>query len=173
MGGGLLIAIAVTGHMDLTEASVPLVRRALREFLGPYAEEGITGLSCLAGGADSLFAEAVLALGGRLVAVIPARDYRDRQAGAEQAATFDRLLGAAAEVLVLGHDSAGGQAYEDANRELVRRAHRLVAVWDGETSTAQGGTATAVADARRAGLPVDIVWPPGARRVAKGCGTEA
>ncbi len=158
----------MTGHRDLTEASVPLVRRVLREFLGPYAAEGITGLSCLADGADSLFAEAVLALGGRLVAVIPARDYRERQVGDVQGATFDRLIAAAAEVLVLGHDSAGGQAYEDANRELVRRAHRLVAVWDGETSTAQGGTATAVAAARRAGLPLHVVWPAGASRATGG-----
>ncbi|MFG2648500.1 hypothetical protein [Streptomyces sp. NPDC048436] len=162
-----MIAIAVTGHMDLTEASVPLVRRALREALTPYRREGITGLSCVAGGADSLFAEAVLALGGRLVAVIPSRDYRERRVGAGHAETFDRLVEAADEVIVLDHAGAGadGQAYEDANRVLLRRADRLFAVWDGRSSTAPpGGTAAAVADARRAGLPVDVVWPDGAKR---------
>lgn len=106
----------------------------------------------------------MLAAGGRLVAVIPSRDYRDRQVSPVHAETFDRLVEAAGEVVVLGHERADGQAYEDANRVLLERADRLIAVWDGESSTARGGTATAVAEAHRAGLPVDVVWPEGAGR---------
>ncbi|MFI1029532.1 hypothetical protein [Streptomyces sp. NPDC020951] len=160
-----MIAIAVTGHLDLTEASVPLVREALRVALRPYAGGGLTGVSCIAQGADSLFAEVVLELGGRLVVVVPARDYRQEQVGPEHAVVFDRLAEAADEVLVLDHASANRAAYEDANRVLLRRAERLVAVWNGEPPSGKGGgTADAVSEARAAGLPVDVVWPTGAAR---------
>ncbi|MYX43315.1 hypothetical protein GTW59_19930 [Streptomyces sp. SID89] len=159
-----MTTIAVTGHMDLTEASVPLVREALRGALEPYAAE-LDGLSCLAAGADSVFADVVLELGGRFVAVIPSKDYRAAKVKPEHAGTFDRLVRAAAEVTVLDHETANRAAYEDANAVLLRRADRLVAVWNGEPPSGKGGgTADTVLDARAAGLPVDVVWPEGAAR---------
>lgn len=160
-----MTTIAVTGHMDLTDASVPIVREALRAALTPYAHGELVGVSCIAKGADSLFAEAVLELGGRLVAVIPSEDYRETKVKPDHAATFDRLTKASTEVLVLPNRTANRQAYEDANRELLRRSERLVAVWNGEPPTGRGGgTADTVIEAREAGLPVDVVWPDGAAR---------
>lgn len=158
--------IAVTGHMDLTEATVPLVREALREALKPYAIGGdLTGVSCIAKGADSLFAEVVLELGGRLVAVIPSQDYRRNKVKPDHAPVFDRLRDAAAEVVVLDHETANRAAYEDANRTLLKRAERLVAVWDGQPPRGKGGgTADTVLEAQEAGLPVEVVWPRGAAR---------
>ncbi|MFD9432617.1 hypothetical protein [Streptomyces sp. NPDC060002] len=162
-----MTTIAVTGHMDLTEASVPLVQNALRETLQPYAGDGLTGVSCLAQGSDSLFAEIVLGLGGRLIAVIPSRDYRQNKVKPDHASTFDRFTAAADEVLVLEHETANRKAYEDANRTLLRRAQRLVAVWNGEPPSGKGGgTADTVLEALDAGLPVDVVWPEGAARRA-------
>lgn len=159
-----MTTIAVTGHMDLTEDSVPLVRDALRETLRPYAD-GLTGVSCIAKGADSLFADVVLELGGSLVAIIPSKDYRANKVKPDHAPNFDRLSEAAADVVVLDHETANRAAYETANRELLRRADRLVAVWNGEPPTGKGGgTADTVLEARDAGLPVDVVWPDGAAR---------
>ncbi|MGW0993547.1 hypothetical protein ACWD5V_09590 [Streptomyces sp. NPDC002523] len=160
-----MTTIAVTGHMDLTDTSVPLVRDALKEALTSYAAHGdMTGVSCIAKGSDSLFAEAVLELGGRLVVVIPSKDYRQTKVKPDHAETFDRLMAAAAEVLVLDHETANRSAYEDANRTVLRRADRLVAVWNGEPPSGKGGTADTVIEAREAGLPVDVVWPDGAAR---------
>lgn len=159
-----MTTIAVTGHMDLTEDSVPLVRNALHETLKPYADD-LTGVSCIAKGSDSLFAEVVLQLGGRLVVVIPSKDYRQTKVKPEHAETFDRLTAAAVEVVVLNHETANRSAYEDANRTLIQRAERLVAVWNGEPPSGKGGgTADTVLEARNAGLPVDVVWPEGAER---------
>jgi hypothetical protein len=156
--------IAVTGHMDLTDSSVPLVRDALRETLKPYASD-LTGVSCIAKGSDSIFAEVVVELGGRLVVVIPSKDYRQNKVKPDHAETFDRLIDAAAEVVILDHETANRSAYEDANRTLLRRAERLVAVWNGEPPSGKGGgTADTVLEAREAGLPVDVVWPDGAAR---------
>ena len=38
------------------------------------------------------------------------------------------------------------------------------AVWDGEPARAYGGTADVVAEARKRGIPVTIIWPEGASR---------
>lgn len=163
-----MTTIAVTGHMDLTDDSVPLVRDALRETLKPYAAAGgLTGVSCIAKGADSLFAEVVLELGGQLVAVIPSKDYRQNKVKPDHAAAFDRLTHAAAEVVVLDNETANRAAYEAANRVLLQRADRLVAVWNGEPPSGKGGgSADTVIEARAAGVPVDVVWPDGAARAS-------
>ncbi|MFB6555018.1 hypothetical protein [Streptomyces sp. NPDC056405] len=159
-----MTTIAVTGHMDLTDTTVPLVRDALRETLKPYAAD-LTGVSCIAKGSDSLFAEIVLELGGQLVVVIPSKDYRQSKVKHDHAETFDRLLNAADEVVVLDHETANRSAYEDANRTLLKRADRLVAVWNGQPPSGKGGgSADTVMEAREAGLPVDVVWPQGSAR---------
>jgi hypothetical protein len=159
--------IAVTGHMDLSKHTVPLVRAELEKLLAGYETDRLLGLSCIAKGADSLFADALLAAGGRLVVVLPSEDYRQAKVKPEHAATFDRLSAAAHEVLVLPHETANRQAYEAANAVLLERADRLVAVWDGQPPSGKGGgTADVVIEARSAGLPVDVVWPEGAARGA-------
>ncbi|MET7457835.1 hypothetical protein ABZT03_39510 [Streptomyces sp. NPDC005574] len=161
-----MTTIAVTGHMDLTEDSIPLVRHALDNLLKQYADDGgLVGVSCIAKGADSLFAEAVLAAGGRLTVVVPSQDYREKKVKPDHAALFDHLIEAAQEVLVLPHETADRQAYEAANTLLIERADRLVAVWDGRPPTGEGGgTADTVLEAQTVGVPVDVVWPHGAAR---------
>jgi hypothetical protein len=39
-----------------------------------------------------------------------------------------------------------------------------LAVWDGKPARGYGGTADVVADAKTRGIPVTIIWPPGATR---------
>lgn len=156
---------AVTGHMDLTDKSVGLVRAALREVFARHAEGDLVGISCIAAGSDSIFAEELLAVGGRLVVVLPSQDYRRAKVKPQHAETFDRLVEAAAEVVVMPHETANRQAYESANGELLRRSDRLVAVWDGTPPSGKGGgTADTVEQARAEGLAVDVVWPEGAAR---------
>lgn len=162
-----MTTLAVTGHMDLTDGSVELVRGALRELLARHDGGGLVGVSCVAAGADSMFAEAVLAAGGRLVVVIPSRDYRRTKVRPEHAPLFDRLVQDADEVLVMPFETAGREAYEAANRVMLDRGDRLVAVWNGQPPGGKGGgTADVVLAARAAGLPVDVVWPEGVERGA-------
>ncbi len=160
-----MTSLAVTGHMDLTEGSIPLIRAALDELLRPYAGTDLVGVSCIAQGADSLFAERILAAGGRLIVVIPSRDYRQTTVPDEHAETFDRMLATADEVCVMPAPIADRQAYEAANTMLLRRAERLVAIWDGKPPSGKGGgTADLVLEAQEAGIPVDVIWPAGASR---------
>lgn len=152
--------------MDLSEESVPLVRAALRKALEPYRAD-LVGVSCIAAGSDSLFAEEVTALGGRLVVLIPSADYRAKKVKKDHAPVFDRLVKAAVEVVTLPNETANRAAYEEANALLLERGDRLVAVWDGTPPSGKGGgTADTVLLAREAGLPVDVVWPEGAARRA-------
>ncbi|MET8677356.1 hypothetical protein ABZW18_07155 [Streptomyces sp. NPDC004647] len=162
-----MTTIAATGHMDLTDDSVQLVRAALRDVLIEHGDSELVGLSCIARGSDSLFAEALLEAGGRLVVVLPSRDYRRARVKPDHAPTFDRLVEAADEVLVMPYETANREAYEAANQQLIGRADRVVAVWNGEPPSGKGGgTADVVLAARDAGLPVDVVWPAGAQRRA-------
>ncbi|OON82033.1 hypothetical protein [Streptomyces tsukubensis] len=155
---------AVTGHMDLTDDSVALVRETLRELLTADAGD-LVGVSCIAAGSDSVFAEELLAAAGRLIVVLPSQNYRDTKVTPEHAAVFDHLVESATEVIVMPHESANRAAYEAANAELLRRGDRLVAVWDGTPPSGKGGgTADTVGMARAQGLEVEVVWPEGAVR---------
>ncbi|MFJ9413601.1 hypothetical protein ACIRPT_05470 [Streptomyces sp. NPDC101227] len=157
--------LAVTGHMDLAPTARKLAGGALRELLAGYAGEELVGVSCIAPGADALFAEIVLEAGGTLVVVLPSLDYRAAHVEPDHEALFDRLASAASEVVVLPFQRASRRAYEAANAELIRRADALIAVWDGTPPSGRGGgTADTVLAARAAGVPVHVVWPAGAVR---------
>ncbi|WP_253780240.1 hypothetical protein [Goodfellowiella coeruleoviolacea] len=157
--------VGVTGHSNLAPACLPVVAAelgaALRE-LGA-ASGALTGVSCLAPGADQVFARVLLELGGRLEVVLPALDYRDRLAP-EHVADFDALRAAASAVTVLPFARSGRRAYVAANQRVLDRVDHLVAVWDGQPAGGAGGTGDVVARARAAGLPVRVVWPAGAAR---------
>ena len=62
--------IAISGHRGLPSLTEHLVDQALRAALAERTP-GVTGLSCLADGANQIFARAVTDLGGTLEAVIP------------------------------------------------------------------------------------------------------
>ncbi|WP_155375297.1 hypothetical protein [Catellatospora vulcania] len=156
--------IGVTGHLNLTEDTAALVGAELRALLAAYRPAELVGVTCLAAGADTIFAEAVVARGARLEVVLPAADYRERQVSPEHAADFDRLVACAASVRVLPHEHAGRAAYEDANATMLAGCDLLVAVWDGQPPADRGGTAAVVARAHALNLPVVVVWPEGARR---------
>jgi hypothetical protein len=158
-----MVRIGVTGHMNLTEDCVPLVFEALRSHLRQVAEE-VVGVSCIARGADSLFAEAVLDLGGELEVVLPSRDYREAKVKPDHAEQFDTLLAKAARVRIMDFDHADREAYVAANEAVLGSVDQLVAVWDGQPSTGAGGTADVVEEAQARGLPVAVIWPRGAAR---------
>lgn len=59
--------------MNLTADSLPLIYQAITGTLALYAADDLTGISCLARGADSVFAQAVLDLGGKLEVLLALR----------------------------------------------------------------------------------------------------
>jgi hypothetical protein len=163
-GGGGVIRIGVTGHSDLLPASTQRVFDALRQALERHADDGLYGITCLARGADQLFARAILSLGGRYDVILPAPDYREAVVKPGNLADFDMLIAQAGDVRFMPFETSGRQAYLAASEALVTRSDRLLAVWDGKPAGGLGGTADVVAHARDVGVPVDVIWPAGTQR---------
>jgi hypothetical protein len=148
----------------LTPETVPLVYSAIADILAPHAGNDLVGVSCIARGADSIFAWAVLDLGGRLEVVLPAADYRERKVKPNDQAEFDELIRRATKVRIMPFAKSNQIAYEAANEALVARCHQLVAVWDGRPGLDKGGTGSVVEYAQSHGVPVGVIWPEGADR---------
>jgi hypothetical protein len=156
--------IGVTGHIHLTESTSALVYRRITDALRPLAGAGLHGVTCLANGADQLFARAVDALDGTFDVVLPAIDYRQRVVDRDDRPAFDELLDRAVSVFYMPFYTSGPDAYLAASEEMLRRVEQVLAVWDGQPSDRAGGTADVVRMAHDRGLPVKVLWPAGARR---------
>jgi hypothetical protein len=132
--------------------------------LAPYPSEELVGISCIARGADSIFAEAVLKVGGALEVVLPCNNYRKQKVKPDYLSQFDSLIQRAATVRVMPFADANRAAYEAANEELLSHCDQLFAVWDGQAGVDRGSTASVVAQARSRSVPVEVIWPEGAAR---------
>ncbi len=156
--------VGVTGHASLSGPTARLVTEALRATLAFHPPEDLVGLTCLARGADQIFARVVLDLGGTVEVVLPAADYRARKVEPGNAAEFDALLARATAVHTLPLPESNREAYLAASEHVMAGADELVAVWDGTPPDGAGGTADVVHMARQRGLPVTVVWPAGSVR---------
>jgi hypothetical protein len=70
-----MVRIAVSGHRGLPPPVQQLIDEAIRAAL--EGQHDVIGLSCLADGADQIFARTVVERSGQIEAVIPATHYRD------------------------------------------------------------------------------------------------
>ena len=155
--------LGITGHQKLPTHTARLVDQALRELLERYQSSTLVGVSCLCEGADQLFAQAILDRGGTLEVVVPAEEYRDNLDPASHA-PYDALIAQAQDVQTLPFKESTEQAHLAGGQTVVDRADLLVAVWDGKPARGHGGTADVVAYARTRGIPIEVIWPPGASR---------
>lgn len=156
--------IGITGHSNLTTATVPLVAERIRAALDGYQADHLVGLTCLARGADQVFARVVLDLGGSVEVVLPATDYRERKVKPDNVAEFDDLIGKAAVVHTMPFDRSNADAYMAASEHVLSGIDALIAVWDGQAAAGHGGTADVVKAAEKRGMPVTVLWPDGAAR---------
>jgi len=155
--------IGVTGYTRLSSEAAALTFGALTTVLREYAGRSLHGVTCLARGADQLFARAVLEVRGTFEVVLPARDYRDRVVGKHGRKAFDELLDQATQVRTMPFPRSDRQAYFAASADMLDRCDLLFAVWDGGPSRVIGDTAHVVSVARERQIPVEVFWPPGSR----------
>jgi hypothetical protein len=148
----------------LTDDSIALVYETLRSHLQAEGASNLVGVTCLARGADQVFARAVLDIDGVLSVIIPAKDYRERKVKPDNAAEFDELISKADSVDVLPFPESNREAYMAASEKVLDCIDKLVAVWDGQPSGGHGGTADVVDAARQRGIPVVVIWPQGVHR---------
>lgn len=157
--------IAITGHTRLSAATENLVYEALCHELRHYPAGTLHGITCLAAGADQLFARAITAVGATFDAILPARDYRDAVVDDTNRPEFDELVRLAESVTRMPFARSGRRAYTAANAELLRRCDVLFAVWDGGRAMRQGETAEVVNRARAISMTVRVLWPVNAVRL--------
>lgn len=102
----------------------------------------LLGVSCLAVGADQRFAARVDAGGGRILAILPFKDYR-RTFDPQEVREYDRLL-SRADAEVLDTPGTDEDAYLAAGRRVVELSDLVLAVWDAQPARGKGGTADVV-----------------------------
>ncbi|WP_433352368.1 hypothetical protein ACQP25_04600 [Microtetraspora malaysiensis] len=156
-----MLRIAISGHRGLPQATAALVEVELKRALDDATD--VIGLSCLADGADQVFARAVVEAGGRLEVVVPAQKYREGLP-LEAWSEYDALISQADRVHQLDFVESTSEAHMAASMFMLDQADQLFAVWDGKPARGFGGTADVVAEARGRGMAVRVIWPEGAER---------
>ena len=125
------------------------------DVLLPTLPKPLIGITCLAMGADQLFAEAILRSFGTIEAILPFPEYE---------MTFDektqqhywQLLKQASKVTVLARQSSEEESYLNAGEAVVDLSNMIVAVWNGSPAAGLGGTADIVEYARH--QKKQLVW---------------
>lgn len=146
--------VGISGHQRLNDPGAwAWVRRQLRDCLKPLPPPTV-GVSSLAVGADTLFAELVLSLGGSLEVVVPFGGYEETFAAEDERRAYRRLLGRAARVEVLPRHGTAEEAYYAAGKRVADRSALLILIWDGRPAAGLGGTGDIAVYARRTHKPV-------------------
>ncbi|MEV6982790.1 hypothetical protein AB0M95_16230 [Sphaerisporangium sp. NPDC051017] len=156
-----MVHIAISGHRGLGAATSKLVEDAIVHALTERSD--VTGVSCLADGADQIFARAVVDRRGALEVVVPAQKYREGLP-AEAHAEYDALMKKARTAHRLNFVESTSESHMEASKLMLDLADELYAVWDGQPARGYGGTADVVAEARSRGIRVRVIWPEGAQR---------
>jgi len=138
----------ITGHQERPGIDWTWVRQTLQNELTSH-QGPVIGMSSLAKGSDQIFAEAVLASGGSLIAVVPRSDYESFFDG-EYLDKYRQLLLVSEQISL-----AGSSDHEDdflaAGVYIADHVDCLLAVWDGKPSKGKGGTADVVKHALEVG----------------------
>jgi len=155
--------IGVTGHQDIPTEAEAYVRSEIKKRLRQDKAD-LTGITALAAGSDQIFARVVLEVGGKLVAVVPCRDYSATFVTENTLAEYTALISKADRTIRLPFDHPSETAFLAAGRKVVDCSERLLAIWDGEKAKGKGGTADIVEYAKGQQVAVDVIWPSNTSR---------
>ncbi len=159
----ITLRIGVTGHCALADPEA--LRAPVREAIGRFREllpgpgVALVVVSALAEGADRLVAEEVLAVKGARLEValpLPEEDYLDDFPTEESKKEFRDMFRRADYVWQAPACPSREEAYAQAGRYVVDRSDAVIALWDGEPSGGQDGTAEIVGYARQQKVP--LAW---------------
>ena len=158
-----LVAVLQAARHHAADLAPPLEDRRRRDpaASGPEAPRGVI-ISQLAEGADRIVAEAGLAVGFSLEAVLPfaASEFEKDFATKESRDEFNALLSRATSVLALeGNPVERAPAYEAAGLVMLANVDILIAIWNGNNSDGVGGTGEIVCRAIADRVPVMWIDP--------------
>lgn len=141
-----MIRVGIVGHRFLKQKEASFAAVQCREILKEMQEEHdvIVACSAIAEGADSIFAEAALALNIPLDIVLPFDEYEFDFVEEKALDTFRSLKAAASSITQLPFGPRSNDAYEEGMHWILNGTDIIVAVWNGETNGGRGGTSDAV-----------------------------
>lgn len=134
---------AITGHQNLGSAdTVRWVVGALEKVLN--AVDISLGYSCLAIGADQLFAEILLKKEVPFVAVCACSKIEKTFVTENDKKAFNELLAKAFDIITLEFIEPSEEAYFSAGKLIVDETDILIAIWNGQVARGLGGTGDVV-----------------------------
>lgn len=132
--------VGISGHQRLQKPDAwDWVTREMRNCLAAQPTP-LIGISSLATGADTIFAELVLELNGSLEVVVPFPGYEQKFLTEDDRKKYRRLLAAASKVEVLQRQANEELAYYIAGQTVVDISELMIVVWDGKPAAGLGGT---------------------------------
>lgn len=144
--------LGITGHQRLEQYDSKWIESAINNFL---SENKVTeGFTCLAAGADQLFARLLERRNIPFSAVIPCKEYETTFREQGDLFAYQRLEKQAAQLYFLPFEHPSEQAFFEAGKEIVAHSDRILAIWDGKKAQGLGGTADIVAEALQQFKPV-------------------
>lgn len=162
-----MTVVGCTGHQDIPVEAIVYLKEHLRSELQKYDAGALVGVCSLADGADQLFAQLILDLGGSLIVVVPSSGY-ETTFDAQGLHRYHQLLSRASEIETLTWPKPSEAAFLAAGKRVADRADVLLAAWDGEKAQGKGGTADIVRYSQDHGKQTIIIWPKGVRRQRPG-----
>lgn len=100
--------------------------------------------SCLAAGADQLFAKIVLDKSINLIVVIPCAEYEKTFTDIIDLNNFNNYYHLAHDIVKMPFKEPTGEAFYEASKYLVNEIDLLIAVWDNKPAKGLGGTADVI-----------------------------
>jgi hypothetical protein len=134
--------VAITGHQNLGDKdTIGWLETKLEFKIHQLNVE--QGYSCLAVGADQLFAKVILKNKIPLVAVIPSYDY-ETTFSISSISSYKLFLSKASQKFQLPYKNATETAFYEASKFMLDKCDILIAVWNGKPAEGFGGTADVV-----------------------------
>ena len=153
--------VAISGHMNLPADAIGTLRDRLHDYLSEAQKKyrNIRGITCLAPGADQLFAEVCFELNIPYKVILPCADYSTIISDDDQRKAYFSALERASYMQRQNYQEGSGMAYWDASQKMIIEADLLIAIWNEEAAKGHGGTADVVKLAQDADKPVIILNP--------------
>ena len=135
-----IMTIGITGHQDIRDdETIGLIKRVIEKTI---KDNHVTsGMSCLARGADQLFAKTCIEKNVDLIAVVPSEDYETTFEDDQILSQYHRLLSQAKDIVRMEFAKSTGRAFFEASKHLVNNSTILIAIWNGKPAKGFGGTA--------------------------------
>jgi hypothetical protein len=138
--------VGITGHQNLTAAETNWLKEELIiEIKRMKIEEAY---SCLAIGADQLFASVILANNIPLVAVTPCKKY-EKTFDDKHIELYKTLVRQATNKILLDFEYPSEEAFYEAGKTVVNKSDVVFAFWNNLPSKGLGGTADIVSIAEK------------------------